>query len=170
MEEFYSILGDSTLPDELVALLIDLLQQSSDWIESSRGLILIGALLVALWSGSRAVYAIQKALRTAEGVEDERGYMVTRGLGIAVTLAACFGILVAYFVALTGGRIGSAIEEELGITSLDAARTWFIVIAIAYMWLVLWAIYQWGPPRPERRAGLTAAIVGAFLVQVNQAL
>jgi membrane protein len=164
LTEFYELLRSSALPPELMSFVIELLQQSTEWIEDSRGLILVLALLVALWSGSRAVYAIQKALRMAEGIEDERGYLVTRGLGILVTFAACFGVLIAYFVALTGGRVGQAIQQELGVDALDTARTWFIAIAIVFVWLLLWAIYRWGPPRPEPLPGVTAAIVGALLV------
>lgn len=164
LQELYSLILSSTLPPDFAAFVVELLQQSQQWVQSSRGLILIVALVVALWSGSRAVYAVQKALRTAEGVEDERGYMVTRSLGIGVTVAACFGVMVGYFLALLGGRVWSALTEELGIGLANTARASFGAVAIVFVWLVLWAIYRWGPPVPLPRAGLTAAIVGALLV------
>ena len=164
LDEITATILDSALPDDLAGFLVDLLRQSQLWVESSRGAILIIAILVALWSGSRAVYAVQKALRMAEGVEDERGYFVTRGLGIGVTAAACVGVLIAYFAALLGGRFFSALEDEIGIGYASTVRVSFAIASIVFVWLLLWAIYRWGPPVPLPRSGLTAAIVGVLLV------
>lgn len=164
LQELYDVILDSSIPTDLSTFLVELMQQSREWVEASRGLILVGAVLIALWSGSRAVYAVQKALRTAEGVEDGRGYVVTRGLGVVVTAAACVGVLVGYFVALLGDRFWTAVEDQVGIGFTNTARVSFGVVAVVFMWLLLWAIYRWGPPVPLPRAGLTAAIVGALLV------
>lgn len=153
-----------TLPPDLADFLISLLQESVTWVGQSRGPILAISILVALWSGSRAVYAIQKALRAVEGVEDTRGYLIARLLGIGVTIGAGVGVMVAYLFVLVGGRIWDDISDRIGITGASVAQAISVVAAIAWVWLLLWAIYRWGPPHPLARSGITAAVVAAILV------
>lgn len=153
-----------TFPPDLAVFLTDLLQESARWIGDARGPILAISILVALWSGSRAVYAIQKALRAVEGREENRGYLVSRLLGIGVTIAAGMGVMIAYLFALVGGRIWSAISDQFGIVGGNVARGIGIVAVVTWVWLLLWAIYRWGPPEPMRRSGLNAGIVAVVLV------
>lgn len=164
LDELYGVILGSSIPRELADFLVQLMQQSREWVESSRELIILVALLVALWSGSRAIYAIQKALRTAAGVEETRGYVRTRALGILVTAAACVGVLVAYLALLLGGRIWEAVGDELGVTTKNTAQLTSLLVAIAFVWLLLWAVYRWGPPESVPRPGLNAAVVAALLV------
>ena len=164
LSELYALIFDSAIPEELARFLVELMQQSREWVESSREVLILVAVLVALWSGSRAIYAIQKALRMAAGVEEDRGYIRTRGIGIIVTAAACAGVLVAYLAILLGGRFWEAVGSELGVTMANTVKATTVVIAIAFIWLLLWAVYRWGPPVPVARAGLTAAVVAALLV------
>jgi YihY family inner membrane protein len=153
-----------TFPPDLAVLLTDLLQESARWIGDARGPILAISILVALWSGSRAVYAIQKALRAVEGHEEARGYLVSRLLGIGVTIAAGIGVMIAYLFALVGGRIWTAISDQFGIVGGNVARGIGIAAAVTWVWLLLWAIYRWGPPEPMRRSGLNSGIVAVILV------
>lgn len=152
------------LSADTAGFLTELLRETVGWFDSSRGLILLLSLVVALWSGSRAVYAVQKALRTAEGVEDTRGYFVTRSLGIGVTLVAGVGVMIAYFVAAVGERLWDWFETQVGVGTAFAAQLTLLLIAIVWGWGLLWAIYRWGPPRPLPRSGLVSALVAALLV------
>lgn len=153
-----------SLPTEVATFLIDLLQQSTRWAGADRSLILVVSVLVALWSGSRAVYAVQKALRTAEGEEDHRGYVRSRAFGFAVTVAAGAAVMVAYAVALIGETLLSEVTERIGFGSATAAGLIVIAVAILWTWGLLWAIYQWGPPTPLKRSGVVAAFVASLLV------
>jgi membrane protein len=155
---------ETTLPPEIASLLIDLLTQSVVWIQDAAGYILVISLLVALWSGSRAVYAVQKALRAVEGGHDERGYLRSRLLGVAVTVAGGIGILGAYAVGLLGNRIWSGIADLFGVGGTGMAQLIVAVIAVAFVWFLLWAIYHWGPPQPMAHAGAVAGIVAGLIV------
>lgn len=151
-------------PPDVADFLIGILEQSTGWVEGDRTVILVISLLVALWSGSRAVYAVQKALRTVEGIEDERGYLRSRGLGILVTVAAGIAVMVVYAALLVGTHFWDAVEEQFGVATASAARVTVIAAVIIWAWLLLWVIYRWGPPQPMPYSGIVSASVGALLV------
>ena len=155
---------EQVFPPDIAQFLIDILAQSTQWVDGDQTIVLIVSLLIALWSGSRAVYAVQKALRTVQGIEDDRGYFVSRTLGIAVTVAAGLAVLVGYALVLLGTRLWDAVEERFGDGTVDAAQLTVVAVAILWGWLLLWAIYRWGPPKPMPFPAITSASVAALLV------
>ena len=93
-------------PADLGRLVDSTIQETEVFIGSMGPVVLVGSLLVALWSGSRAIYAIQKALRLTEGVQDQRrAYWAARSIGILLTLGAGVALIVAYIVLLLGGWV-----------------------------------------------------------------
>ena len=124
-------------------------------------LVLAVSLLVALWSGSRAIYATQKALRIIEGVEETRPYLVTRGLGMLFTLGAGVALALSYIAVIVGNWLTSELAR-LGIDLGSAA--WISVAAIlAWVVVVLYAIYRWGTPTKVRMP-LSSAVVAAAIL------
>ena len=124
-------------------------------------LVLAVSLLVALWSGSRAIYATQKALRMIEGVEETRPYLVTRGLGMLFTLGAGVALALSYIAVIVGNWLTSELAR-LGIDLGSAA--WISVAAIlAWVVVVLYAIYRWGTPTKVRMP-LSSAVVAAAIL------
>ena len=71
-----------TFPSDIAEFLIQILTESVAAVEDNRTAIIIVTLLVALWSGSRAVYTLQKALRLVENSGVELGYVRMRTIGI----------------------------------------------------------------------------------------
>ena len=163
LTEVYARIAEAFPPD-LAEFLTGILQESATWVADSREAILVISILVALWSGSRAVYAVQKALRAVEGIEDTRGYIVARLLGIGVTVGAGIGVMIAYLFVLLGGRIWGGIADRIGVAGANVAQGISFAAIVVWGWLLLWAIYQWGPPRPMPRSGVKAAIVSVILV------
>jgi uncharacterized BrkB/YihY/UPF0761 family membrane protein len=151
-------------PAELAAFLIGILEQASGWAEGLRGPVLVISLMVALWSGSRAVYAVQKALRAVEASVDQRGYVRSRSVGIVVTVGAAIGVLVAYTFLTIGSRIWAEVAAQFGQNASVGAQVLSMTIAIVWVWLLLWAIYRWGPPAPLPHASVVAALVAGLLV------
>ena len=124
-------------------------------------LVLAVSLLVALWSGSRAIYAVQKALRIIEGVDETRPYWVTRGLGILFTVGAAVALALSYFAVIVGNRLTAELAQ-LGIHLGSAA--WISVGAIlAWVMALLYSIYRWGMPTPSRMP-FTSAVVAATIL------
>jgi len=127
--------------------------------------VLVIALLVALWSGSRAIYAVQKALRLMDGVEDHRPYWKRRGLGILFTLGAGFALIFGYVIVIFGGWVIQAIEY-LGIHVGSA--TW-ITGAVMFGWVtaVSYSIYEWATPIQIRRPFISAVVASSILAVVT---
>jgi len=124
-------------------------------------LVLAVSLLVALWSGSRAVYAMQKALRMIEGVDETRRYLVTRSLGILFTIGGGIALVLSYFAVILGNWLTTELAD-LGINLGSAA--WISVGAIlAWVVVVLYGIYRWGTPTEGRMPLLSAVVAAAIL-------
>jgi uncharacterized BrkB/YihY/UPF0761 family membrane protein len=152
-----------TLPPEIASFLIQMLSESVAVVEQNRFVIMVVTLLIALWSGSRAVYTIQKALRLIETPEAEVGYVQLRSVGIFVTIAGGVGVFAAYTVLVAGmdllGRLAPERPTDLILGELVVAG-----IAIAWVFGLLYAIYRWGAPQPLRKPATTAALVTAVVV------
>ena len=148
-------------PQQVADFLIPILQDAEAAIGGMAPAVLVVSLLIALWSGSRAIYAVQKALRLIEATPETRGYLVTRGLGIVFTFGAGVALVFAYAVVIFGGWL-SATLEKLG---LSVGLTEVITIATVVGWLVvvLYAIYRWGTPTPIRLSFASAVVAGVTL-------
>lgn len=148
-------------PPDVAQFLISILGQAQDAVGSMGPIVLIGSLLVALWSGSRAIYAVQKALRLIEGVEEDRGWVVTRGLGILFTLGAGVALLVSYLAVIFGNWLTETLDQH----GVPVGNAPWITVAALVIWVIviLYAIYRWGTPTPLPMS-LASAVVCALLL------
>ncbi|MGB5186699.1 MAG: YhjD/YihY/BrkB family envelope integrity protein, partial [Acidimicrobiia bacterium] len=69
----------SEFPQQVADFVIPLLRDAKESMGGMGPFVLVIALLIALWSGSRAIYAVLKSLRLIEGNPENRPYWVTRG-------------------------------------------------------------------------------------------
>jgi len=155
---------DESFPPEISAFLIDVLKQSGQFVSDDSVVILVISIGVALWSGSRAVYAAQKALRLVESGDDDRGYIRARLTGIAVTIGAGGSVLVAYGLMLLGEDAWNEISNFIGISQRGYAQVLVGVVAALWVFGLLWVVYHFGPPKPVRRSVVVAAAVTVVLV------
>ena len=161
LEDTYRLINES-LPTDIASFLVQILSESVDTVENNRFIIIIVTLLVALWSGSRAVYTVQKALRLVEDPDVEVGYVHMRVTGILVTVGGGIGVLAAYTLLVVGrgltGRLAS-------ILPWGAPVGQFLLVGIAALWvfLLLFAVYRWGAPQPIPRPAATSALVTTVL-------
>lgn len=162
LENAYELI-DENLPPDIAAFLNQILQESVAAVDSNRLVIIIVTLLVALWSGSRAVYTIQKALRLVEGSDVEVGYVRMRSTGIAVTVGAGIGVIVAYTLALLGTRISNAIRPQIPGMDIDVSGLLLTILAFCWVFTLLYAVYRWGAPQPIRQPAGTALVVTSIL-------
>ena len=160
LESFEQTLA-AKFPADVTEFINPILDGAKGEVGDMGPLVLAVSLLVALWSGSRAIYAMQKALRIIEGVEETRPYLVTRGLGMLFTLGAGVALAVSYFAVIVGTWLTSELAR-LGIDLGSAA--WISVGAIlAWVVVVLYAIYRWGTPIKGRMPLLCAVVAAAIL-------
>ncbi len=162
------VLGDAeefineALPADIADFLTEILRESVEVVASNRIVIIVVTLLVALWSGSRAVYTVQKALRLVDDSEVEVGYVHMRATGILVTVGGGVGVVAAYALLVLGrgltGRLASLLPWGLPFGQ-------FLLAGVAALWIftLLFAVYRWGAPQPIRRPAATSALVTTVL-------
>ncbi len=155
---------NAVLPAEIAAFFTDILDDSLDAVADGRLAIVVVSVLIALWSGSRAVYTIQKSLRVVQGVEENRGYVRARLTGIVVTVAAGASLVVVYIAILVGNTAWEEIADTMGFGSIGLAQSVFMVIVTGWIFLLLWVIYHFGPPTPFGHSAISAAIVAVICV------
>ena len=156
-------LVNSTLPPEVADFLIELADTSSSSVSTDGTMVLVVSLLIALWSGSRAVYAVQKSLRLVQAVPDDRGYFLARGVGVLVTVASGISVLVGYSLLIFGETLWDEISSTLGLGSVSFAQFFLAILVAVWVYGMLWAIYRFGPPRPVQHCSLVALIVEVVL-------
>jgi len=149
------------LPDEVGAFMVEVFQEAEQAAFGLGTAVLVISLLVALWSGSRAIYAVQKSLRLIERTEEHRPYWKTRGLGILFTLGAGLALILGYVLVIFGAWLIQALEH-FGIPVGSVTGT---TGAVLFGWVtaVLYAIYEWGTPSHIRRPFISAVVATAIL-------
>lgn len=154
----------ATFPPEVAEFLESLLKTSDSSYATDQLVIAVVSILIALWSGSRAVYAIQKSLRLVQGVTDERGYLRARGTGIGVTIAAGASVMLGYALLLLGESAWENVAEFIGLGNVDAAQVLVGALVVLWMFGLLYIIYRLGPPTPVDYPAVTAAAVTFVLI------
>jgi membrane protein len=153
----------AALPPEVAEFIVDLISDTAESLGGAQGYVIAISLAIALYSGSRAVYATTKALRLIQDGDDDRGYVVVRGLGILFTLGAGIALVVGQVLVLAGTDVMRMIAEWTGAGSIEDIGG-AIALPVLAVWTaaLLAAIYRWGPPRPSTHpaiAGLVAALL-----------
>lgn len=87
-------------------------------LTTTRPKLLTIGLLITIWSASRGVDALRRALNLAYDVRDERPYWKQQLVSIGFTFGGATALLVSVAFLLAGGKMGFWIAERL---SLDGA-------------------------------------------------
>lgn len=88
-------------------------QHLNSIVGETRPKLLTVGLVVALWTASRGVDALRKALNLAYDVSESRPYWKTQGLALLVTLLGGLLIPLSFTILLLGGRVGSWVADKL---------------------------------------------------------
>ncbi len=97
-------------------------------LEQPRPNLLTLGFLTALWTASRGVDAMRKALNLAYDVKESRPFWKTQVLALAMTVVTAILILVALAAFVLGGKLGFLLAGKLGVTP-------------AFAWL--WSFVRW---------------------------
>jgi membrane protein len=121
---------------------------------SSSGKITFG-LLIALWSASVGMSAVQDTLNDVYKIEDSRSFLGARLKAIALTLLVG-ALLTACLTSLFGGTFTAAllyrhISGAAGRLIADSVRLLAWSIAAALLVVVFGLIYYWAPDWRKRR-------------------
>jgi membrane protein len=157
---------DAIAPGAVSEFMIDLFEEAGARLGGQQGWVIGGSVLIALFLGSRAVVALQKALAAAEDHTDARRGAALRLVALGLTLGGGLALLLVSMLLVFGGRLMLFLKELTGLGLLVTWWQWLRVpVAGAGLYLFLLAFYRWGPPRPLPRAWLAALVgtVGALL-------
>ncbi len=150
-------------PAEVAAFITAIVEDAQSIVSGWEGPILVISLLVALYAGSRGVYAVQKALRQIQGIEEDRPYWQARGLGVVFTLGAGVALIGGYLVVFFSRQVAEVIEHfGLSVGSLTGLSSGVLAAWVA---VLLYAIYRWGPPVPFARP-LIAALIATVILAI----
>ena len=145
------------VPADLVAFIIDIIEAVSDTVAGQEGAIIFVSLAIALWSGSRGVHTVQKALARIERHEEDRPAWRVRLIGIGLTIGAGFALVLVSLLVLWGKAFVAFLSELTGIEVLDAIRIGLgIPVAGIGVYLLFYGVYRWGPPEPISGAGIVS--------------
>jgi membrane protein len=142
---------------------VELMREANAQVGGSEIWLIIGSVLVALFLGSRAVAALQRALAAVEDETEKRKGLEMRVVAIALTVGAGVALLSAGFLLVGGRRTVAFLADWTGIGFLDTLWVWLRVpVAAVGVYLFLLAFYQWGPPQPLRKSWLAAIVATAM--------
>jgi membrane protein len=116
--------------------------------------VIIVSVLIALWSASAGMVALQTALDIAYDVPRERTFIAKRVHAIGLMLGTLvFGGIAAVLIVF-GAPLGTAIEHHLSFSSKAFTIGWDVVrwlIAIVFVSLLFSVYYSLGPNHPSPR-------------------
>ena len=148
-------------PEEVTSFIVDLLRDVGELVDGQHGWIIVVSVVLALWSGSRGVITLQKALAKIEGMEEDRSRLAIRGIGVGLTVAGGLALALVSATLVAGGRVVDFMTDLTDISALN--DLWNVLrfpVGVGGLFLFLLAVYHWGPPRPLPGSWL-AAIVAA---------
>lgn len=145
-------------PDSVYTLIHNTLEEILQ--NRNGGLLSIGA-LATIWSASKGMNALTKALNRSYHVEESRSFLVARGMSVVFTIALIAVLVVALLLPVFGQQIGilafSYFGMEEGFLKLWGSLRWAIPPILIF--LVFTAIY-WVVPNLKVR--LKSAVPGAL--------
>lgn len=148
------------LPPDVAGFVVDLVVEAERLVGNTGAVLLVGALVVAMWSGSRAVYALVRGL---DDLREERPWWQLRILAFATTAgtlgvgAAAAGV--ASWLRLGGGR---DLSPWL-VTGFGILATWLLLAG------VLTVLYRYGPARPLVHSAPAGAVAAAGVLGLGWA-
>ena len=154
---------ETILPGALMPLVTRLL---SSMFESSSGTMVSVTALTALWAASRGLYGILKGLNRMYGVQEDRGYLVTRSLSVVYT----FLFLLVLVLTLALHVFGQTILSQITQTDLHLFNLLWKIISNRFLLLLViqtglfTAMYMF---LPNRRNGFMASLPGAILASLG---
>ncbi len=164
--ESLEVLAPSAVTDVIRDMILDVERE----LDGRQAVLIVLGVLLSLYTGSRAVVAMQRALARVEGQVEHRPRWHVRLIGIGLTLAAGSALVVTTFLLVVGGEFTDFIDEETGISLLaDIYSILRIPLASLGLFMFLRALYHWGPPEPLPATWIaalvgTAGTVGASLL------
>lgn len=144
LEVAYSLMSSPNLDFIPQAALSIVQEYIKNNLAANSGSVLSVSILAALWSASKAVGALQRALNSAFEVRGRKSPLVAIGLSLAFTLGLSLAVVVMLVLPSLSNRVIDALRVYIPIpeafVTLFMYLRWILVIAVPF--LVLSQMYQ----------------------------
>lgn len=144
-----------------------------DIVKTQNGKLLSISVLGTVWSASNAINALMRALNRAYHVEENRPFLIARGLSIVFTFLMMLVIVVALALPVFGEKLGLMIFSYFGLSEAFL-RVWGIVrwgLSFLILYVVFAGIYYFTPNKrltaKEVIPGTIVATTGWLLVSLG---
>jgi membrane protein len=152
-------------PEAVTEFITDLLVDAESRLGGQQGWVIPVSVLVALFLGSRAVVALQKALAAVENRTERRPALQMRIVAFVLTIAGGAALLITSFLLVFGEALMEFLAELTSIDALETLWAWLrIPVSALGLLAFLLAFYRWGPPEPLPKSWLAALVAGAGAV------
>ena len=153
------------VPASVVEFIVDLMREADHRVGGSEGVLILMSSLVALYLGSRALVALQRALAHVDHrIEGRRGASI-RVAAVGLTIAGGLTLLTTSLLLVAGREIFEFLGHLTGFDAMADFWVWLRVpVSAVSLFGFLLALYTFGPPRPLPRAWLAATVATAMVL------
>lgn len=155
----------SVLPGETQNILYNLINEIMN--KSNFALLSIGA-LGAIWSSSKGILSIIKAVNRAFDLEEDRPFWKLRGLAILFTIALFLILVVAFSILIFGEVLFDIIINSYNLPFLILWKIMKVLIPLVFMTLVFAILYKFSPSIKEGvNIKLSETVPGSIFASVG---
>ncbi|HET7580148.1 MAG TPA: YihY/virulence factor BrkB family protein [Bacillales bacterium] len=134
-------------------------------LDVQRGGLLSFGILFTIWTASNAINAMMRALNQAYNVDENRHFLIARGIAILLTFAMILVIIVALAMSVFGEPLGKFVLSHLGM-GREFSDVWRVVrwlISFVIIVFVFSCLYYFGP---NKRVYFKDVLLGAVIAAV----
>ncbi|HSM01946.1 MAG TPA: YihY/virulence factor BrkB family protein [Acidimicrobiia bacterium] len=156
---------EPVVPGSVVQFIVDLMRESGDRVGGSGPVLIVVSALVALFLGSRAVVALQRAVASVDHQSEARQGVSIRLTAAALTVAGGLALLITSVLLVAGRETFAFLAHLTGFSPLDELWAWLRVpVSALGLFAFLIAFYHFGPPRPLDRSWIAALVATVVAV------
>lgn len=137
------------LPEQAATIIIDQAQQVAGSQGGGLGLAAVLGILIAIFSASKGVNSLIEGLNVAYGETDDRSFVKSILLRLALTLFLIFGFLIGAGVAMVLPAVLSALPLGSGTQTIARVASWGALVLLTILGLAV--LYRFGPNRSHAR-------------------
>lgn len=134
-EQIFTFIRDFA-PESVALLIEDTLGEILN--NRNSGLLSIGA-LATIWSASKGMNALTKALNLSYNKEDSRSFIVARGMSVVFTVMLIVVVVIALILPIFGQQIGVIAFSYLGLE--DSFLFWWNGLRFIIPPLIIFAVF-----------------------------
>ena len=157
---------ENVLPEALMDSVQELI---SSTYRSASSAVAGVSVLTLLWSSSKGVYGLLKGLNAVYGVEEDRGYVYTRGISVVYALLFLVVLVLTLVLHVFGNTLTNllhGIENPVVMFLVDLIDLRSVLLLVVQV-LLFTAIYM---VLPNRRNGFWESLPGAVFSSVGWAV